>query len=76
MIVDPSYIPHVPVKPLMKNWTEDEAERRCQYDYVNGKALVPGKVMVLILIILVVYYYTPHIFWSHFCFSYNVCSLS
>ena len=50
IIDDPNYIPHVSIKPLMKNWSEEEAERRCQYDYKNGRSLVPGKVMVLILI--------------------------
>jgi hypothetical protein len=45
---DPTYIPHKSIRPLMKNWTEAEAERRSQYDYANGRGR--GKVKVLFFI--------------------------
>ncbi|XP_071683514.1 uncharacterized protein [Lolium perenne] len=45
VVDDPTYIPHKSIRPLMKNWTEAEAERRSQYDYANGRGR--GKVKII-----------------------------
>ncbi|KAM0922681.1 hypothetical protein ACQ4PT_006135 [Festuca glaucescens] len=37
VVDDSTYIPHKSIRPLMKNWTEAEAEMRSIYDYANGR---------------------------------------